>query len=278
MSINMLKVIRTITAVLEKTSPTLANKLAIKLFFSPRASNQELPEIPDLQQHWCDYVKTDGSTSKCRVYTAGTGPTVLLVHGWEGSAFRMSAIAKKLLDKNLRVVLFDFPAHGFSPGKKTNIIEVSSIIQTLAAQEKDLLAIISHSLGGVCAGHAIKAGIKPEYFISIGAPTSMEYIVDSFCATIGASEKVKKELVNSIEGIFKVPYRTESLAHVAKNFNMNGLIIHDRNDRLVPYEQANELLKSWAGSKLFTTEKLGHNRTLKNKNVIETIMQKLVPA
>ncbi len=61
MKINMLKVIRTITAVLEKTSPSLANKLAIKLFFSPRASKQRLPELPELQQHWCDYVKTDGN-------------------------------------------------------------------------------------------------------------------------------------------------------------------------------------------------------------------------
>jgi pimeloyl-ACP methyl ester carboxylesterase len=190
----------------------------------------------------------------------------------------MSAIAKQLLDKNLRVVLFDLPAHGFSPGKKTNIIEVSEIIQTLTAKENELLAIVSHSFGSVCAGHAIKSGITPQHFVSIGAPTSMEYIVDSFCSTIGASEKVKKELVNSIEGIFKVPYKTESLSNVAKQFNINGLIIHDRNDRLVPYEQAKELLKSWAGSKLFTTEKLGHNRTLKNKDVIETIMGELVPA
>ncbi len=59
---------------------------------------------------------------------------------------------------------------------------------------------------------------------------------------------------------------------------MNGLIIHDRNDRLVPYTQAKELLASWTGSNLFTTEKLGHNRMLINKDVIETIMEKLVPA
>lgn len=277
MKINMLKVIRTITAVLEKTSPALANKLAIKLFFSPRATKQKLPEIPGLQQHWCDYVKTDGSINKCRVYTAGTGPTVLLVHGWEDSAWSMSAIAKQLIDKNLRVVLFDLPAHGFSPGKKTNIIEVSSIIQTLAAQETDLLAIVSHSFGAVCAGHAIKSGIKLDHFVSIGAPTSMEFIVDSFCSTIGASAHIKMQLINHIDDILQVPYKTESLSNVAKQFTVNGLIIHDRNDRMVPYAQAKELLASWAGSKLFTTEKLGHNRTLINKDVIETIMAKLLP-
>ena len=278
MKINMLKVIRTSTSLLEKASPTLAKKLTIKLFFSPRSSKQKLPDIPNLQQHWCDYVKTDGSTSKCRVYTAGIGPTVLLVHGWEGSAWSMSAIARQLLDKNLRVVLFDLPAHGFSPGKKTNILEVSSLIQTLTAKEEDLLAIVSHSFGAVCSGHAIKSGIAPSHFISIGAPTSMEFIVDSFCSTIGASANSKKELINHIDEILKAPYKTESLTHVAKQFNLDGLIIHDRNDRLVPYTQAKELLATWAGSKLFTTEKLGHNRTLINKDVIETIMEKLVPA
>ena len=277
MKINMLKVIRTLNVVLEKTSPKLAKKLAIKLFFSPRATKQKLPDIPNLQQYWCDYVKTDGSASKCRVYTAGTGPTVLLVHGWEGSAWSMSAIAKQLLDKNLKVVLFDLPAHGLSPGKKTNILEVSNIIQTLTAKEDDLLAIISHSFGAVCSGHAIKSGIAPKHFISIGAPTSMEFIVESFCSTIGVSPNSKKELINYIDEILKVPYKTESLTHVAKQFKLDGLIIHDRNDRLVPYTQAKELLASWAGSKLFTTEKLGHNRTLISKDVINTIMEKLVP-
>ena len=100
MKINMLNVIRTVTAILERTSPTLAKKLAIKLFFSPRTSKQKIPDIPGLQQHWCDYVKIDGSNSKCRFYSAGTGPTVLLVHGWESSAWSLSAIAKKLLDQN----------------------------------------------------------------------------------------------------------------------------------------------------------------------------------
>lgn len=277
MKINILKVIRTLTSVLEKTSPSLAKKFAIKLFFSPRATKQKLPDIPNLHQHWCSYVKTDGSKSKCRVYSAGEGPTVLLVHGWEGSAWNLSAIARQLLDKNLRVVLFDLPAHGFSPGKKTNILEVSEIIQLLAAKEEDLLAIISHSFGAVCSGYAIKTGIKPKHFVSISAPTSMEFIIDSFCTTIGASAKIKQELINSIEDILKTPYETESLTQVAKQFTLDGLIIHDRSDRLVPYTQAKELLATWAGSKLFTTEKLGHNRILINKEVIETIMKKLVP-
>lgn len=278
MKINMLNVIRTITAILEKTSPTLAKKLAIKLFFSPRSSKQKLPDIPYLQQHWCDYRKIDGTDSKCRVYSAGTGPTILLVHGWEGSAWNLSAIAKELLGQNLRVVLFDLPAHGFSPGKKTNILEVSEIIHALARQEEELLAIVSHSFGAVCSGYAIKSGVDPKHFISIGAPTSMDFIIDSFCSTIGASANIKKVLINSIEEILQTPYKTESLSHAAKQFNLNGLIIHDRNDRLVPYEQATELLANWVDSKLIITENLGHNRMLMKTEVIQLIVEQLKEA
>ncbi len=275
MKINILNVIRTITAILEKISPTLAKKLAIKLFFSPRPSKQKLPDIPGLQQHWCDYRKIDGSDSKCRVYSAGTGPTVLLVHGWESSAWSMSAIAKELLDQNLRVVLFDLPAHGFSPGKKTNILEVSDIIHALTRQEAELLAIVSHSFGSVCSGYAIKSGLAPKHFISIGAPTSMDFLIDSFCSTLGASANIKKVLISSIEDILQAPYKTESLSHVAKQFTLDGLIIHDRNDRLVPYSQATELLANWVGSKLVTTENLGHNRMLMNAEVIQPIVEQI---
>lgn len=278
MKINILKLIQTITAILEKTSPALANKWAVKLFFSPRTSKQRIPDLPSMQQSWCTYKKIDGRESKCRVYSAGTGPTVLLVHGWAGSAWSMSAIAKQLLAKNLRVVLADLPAHGFSPGKDTNIVEVSSVIQKLAAQEEHLLAVVSHSFGAACSGHAIKSGITPDHFISIGAPTSMEFIFDNFCSTIGASDKIKQALIDHVEAILKAPYESESLTSIASQFKAQGMIIHDLNDRLVPYQQAQDFAAVWTDARLITTEKLGHNRMLINKNVIETITDRLVPA
>lgn len=52
MKLNLLKIIRTITATLEKALPTLAQQWANKLFFSPRNPKQEIPDIPGLQQHW----------------------------------------------------------------------------------------------------------------------------------------------------------------------------------------------------------------------------------
>ncbi|MEE9351635.1 MAG: alpha/beta fold hydrolase, partial [Thiotrichaceae bacterium] len=210
----LLTTIRKITATLEWISPKLAARWANKLFFSPRSSKRKLPDIPNLQQSWLSYTKTSGDKDKCRVYTVGAGPVVLLVHGWEGSSYSFSVIAKALLREGMKVVLFDLPAHGFSSGKKTNLVEISQIIQQLAKQESPdgkLKALIGHSFGAASAGFAIKKGVSTEHFISISAPTDMDFIFDQFCLTIGASATLRQALVDQVEAILQGSYKQVSL-------------------------------------------------------------------
>jgi len=160
MKINLLETIRFITATLERLSPRIALWWVSRLFFSPRTSRREMPQLPDLEQRWLSFTAINGSQSKCKVYSTGTGPVVLLIHGWEGSASSFTAIARRLLDEGHRVVLFDLPAHGYSPGRKTNLVEIGRIIRNLENVEERFHAIIGHSFGAACAGHAIKSGAR----------------------------------------------------------------------------------------------------------------------
>lgn len=274
----LLTTIRRITATLESVSPRLAHWWVSRLFFSPRTSRNKIPSIPDLEQRWLTYTKTDGALSKCQVYSAGTGPVVLLIHGWEGSANSLSAIATQLLDKGLRVVLFDLPAHGFSPGRKTNLIEISRVIQQLAADEGHFRALVGHSFGAACAGHAIKEGVSTDRFVSISAPAKIDFIVNFFCSMVGASSKTKNSLIRQIETIFQRPYKEESLTELAPAFDQKGLIIHDRKDRMVPYILAEEFSAAWSGARLLTTKGLGHTRILRNEDVIAAIAAELLPS
>ena len=267
-----------VTATLESVSPRLAHWWISWLFFSPRTSRRELPRIPGLQQRWLIYTKTNGARSKCRVYSAGTGPAVLLIHGWEGSTSSMTAIARVLLDKGLRVVLFDLPAHGLSPGRKTNLIEISRVIQQLASDEGHFCALVGHSFGAVCAGHAIKAGVSTDHFITISAPAKIDFIINFFCSMVGASTKTKSSLIRQIEVIFQAPYEEASLTELASVFDQNGLIIHDRKDRMVPYALAEEFSAVWADARLLTTNGLGHNRILRNEDVITAIVSEILPS
>lgn len=276
MKINLLETIRTITATLERLSPHIALWWVSRLFFSPRISRREIPELPNLEQRWLSFTAINGAQSKCKVYSTGTGPVVLLIHGWEGSASSFTAIARRLLDEGHRVVLFDLPAHGYSPGRKTNLVEISRIIRKLENDEGRFHAIIGHSFGAACAGHAIKSGVSVEHFVSISAPTTISFIIDRFCYIVGASEKTKHGLIQQIEAILQGPYEQESLIELATDFKPAGLIVHDRKDRIVPYSHAEELSSAWPSARLFDTYKLGHSRILKDEKVIQVIASQML--
>src|SRR5262245_861830 len=46
---------------------------------------------------------------------------VLLVHGWGGHALQLSAFVRPLVERGLAVAAFDFPSHGESEGKRTDL-------------------------------------------------------------------------------------------------------------------------------------------------------------
>src|SRR5262249_10337057 len=58
-----------------------------------------------------------GACGDLAVWHWGSGPRVLLVHGWGGHAGRLSAFVAPLLDAGFGVVSFDAPAHGISEGR-----------------------------------------------------------------------------------------------------------------------------------------------------------------
>ena len=49
--------------------------------------------------------------------TFGTGPRVLLVHGWEGRGVNLGKFIAPLVDAGYQAIALDGPAHGESPGK-----------------------------------------------------------------------------------------------------------------------------------------------------------------
>src|SRR3970040_1644726 len=62
------------------------------------------------------------------VYSWGAGSPVLMVHGWNGRGAQLGAFAPVLVQAGYRVVAFDTPAHGRSPGRATNPPEISDAL------------------------------------------------------------------------------------------------------------------------------------------------------
>jgi pimeloyl-ACP methyl ester carboxylesterase len=51
------------------------------------------------------------------------------------------------------------------------------------------------------------------------------------------------------------------------------LLVHDTNDAVIPYSEAEALAGVWPGLKLMTTTGLGHRDILANGEVLRTIVE-----
>ena len=271
----ILNTIRFITKSLETISGNLAGIWAGKLFFSPRKKHKYSLNLKDMKTNWVDFTSTFGDSERCKIYQAGSGPTILLAHGWEGSAYSYSALSEQLVNAGYRVLLFDFPAHGQSSGKKTNLEELQRFIKQLSNKEQDLHAIIGHSFGAFATAYAIANDLNVKQFISISSPVDMDFILDSLCETIGASENTRNQLITKIEAILKAPYACASIEKNKLLSNVKGMIIHDQKDKVVPFKQAKKLSNVWPNATFLTTSGLGHSRILKDDIVIEKIINYL---
>ena len=271
----IIKTIRFITKFLEAISDRLAAVWASKLFFSPHKKHKNSLNLVDMKTNWVDFTSTFGDAEQCKVYQAGSGPTVLLVHGWEGSAYSYSVLSEQLVNAGFRVLLFDFPAHGQSSGKKTNLEELQRLISKMSSQEQDLHAIIGHSFGAFATAYAIALNLNIKHFISISSPVDMDFIVDSLCETIGASTKTKQSLITKIESILKAPYEYASIEKNKLIAKVDGMIIHDQKDKIVPFNQAKQLSNIWPNATFVTTSGLGHSRILRDDSVIDKIIDYL---
>ena len=124
--------------------------------------SQRYPE-PAREQEWLASAQRLEFVHRGRplaVYSWGEGPTVLLVHGWHGRGTQLGAFAAPLVSAGYRVVAFDAPAHGRTPGHATDLPEVSGTLLAVANAFPPLHGVTAHSFGTVRTLVAIRTGLR----------------------------------------------------------------------------------------------------------------------
>ncbi|WP_067539425.1 alpha/beta fold hydrolase [Nocardia crassostreae] len=220
-------------------------------------------------------VKVDGKAYK--YYQAGSGPTVLHVHGVRSNLGSMTAIAEDLLEQNYRVVLFDAPAHGEALGDSTDPVEVREAILGIAGQFPELHAVVGHSLGSLWSLNAWREGLRAKAFVSISAPATMRFLVDKMADFMPIERDQLDELAAAIEerlgaDVWTVFSPSENAAMV----DVPSLVIHGAQDDYVPPSNGEALHASWPGATLELIEGADHFDIVgssKVRKLISTFLQ-----
>jgi len=249
-------------------------KKAYRAFFSPGSYEQKAEDRAILEHGSNDRLPFAGG--ELAVTTWGSGPAVLLMHGWGGSRAQMTGFVEPLLAAGYRVVAFDQPAHGDSDGTMTNLLEIAPAMDLIAQREGSFHGIIAHSFGTLITSYALvhRDFPPPKRLVYFGAFNRLMDSLPRFQVLAGLPDTI-------IEGLRAMLYENfrqdvlESIAHerLAPHIDIPALMFHDTADNVTPIEDSQAIARVWKSARFIETNGLGHRGALQSEAIIEQVLE-----
>ncbi|MFB6611104.1 alpha/beta hydrolase family protein [Agromyces sp. NPDC056379] len=269
-----------------RVSPDLGAALALPLFMrvgrrtpvagtdlaTHRAARRGSVRIPGLRRTGVDVV----------TYEWGAGErTVLLAHGWQSRASVFGPLIRELRSEGFRVLAFDAPANGDSPGRGTYLVDHLDVIAELTRREGPWHALVGHSFGSLAALVATHDGIPTTRVVGIAGAADPRIFVDGFGEMLGLDARTRDALAARFADRVLTgepdPFERYSAVRHPLPSATPLLLVHDRGDRRVPFAESERLLAANRDhARLLATEGLGHNRVLRADATLDAVMEFLV--
>src|SRR2546425_7831595 len=204
-----------------------------------------------------------GDGPELAVWDWGDGPTVLLVHGWNGNAAQLAGLAPPLLRAGYYVAAPDLPAHGVSAGTHTNVRAMADALLSLGRRVGPVHAVIAHSLGAAASVIALAEGLGAERAILIAPPADLPRYARQFGHAVGLSSRSTFDLLARLD-LALGGREAFDLLRLAPMQKARTLLLYDPADREVPLSEAQAPARAWPGARLEMLEGAGHTRALRH--------------
>lgn len=258
---------------IQMVSKKMAAFYAGNLFVTP--INFKIPkrEIPMLANSTITMEFIPELNKTVAIYQYGTGTKkALLSHGWCGRGTQLFKIADTLLQEGYTTFSFDAPAHGKSPGRKTNMKEFIAVIQYLEQKYGPFEIAIGHSLGGMAILNAFKGKNTLKKIVTIGSGNIIDDIIKTFIKQLQLKPEIGGIMKKRVEKQINVTINDFSTYLAAKEIIIPVLVIHDEHDHDVAVSAAKHIHEHLVQGELYITQHLGHRKILGDAKVIEKIM------
>jgi pimeloyl-ACP methyl ester carboxylesterase len=208
-------------------------------------------------------------------YSWGSGPIIILIHGWEGRASQLAPIAQALAKKGFCAIAYDGKAHGKSTGKSTTFLGIQQDIQAITKHlNQPIHAYVAHSAGGLSLMAArIKHNVTAKHFITLAAPRAPYPFINTLKRELGIGNKTKQHCQNQVAKQFDLSWDALMDGFAFEGSEQGKLLaIFDEQDELVDPADADVVIKRWPNAQTYTTQDLGHIKVLWDKQVIDRIV------
>lgn len=261
--------------VLQAIAPGLAFGLAWRLFGTPRRLPAKAWEAEALAGTRRRTVAAPTGPVAVYEWGAATAPAVVLVHGWEHRASFWRAWVAPLLAAGYRVVALDGPGHGANPRRQVNLVQFGGAAQAVVddvASSSPVRAIVAHSFGAASVAGlpvVLPGGAALPRLVLLSVPMSVSEVITRFAALIYLSPKLVRRIERHIHTITGRPVESFAAATAGPGTRAEKvLVLHDEGDEIVPFREGRQVAAVWPGAVLQPTRGLGHNRILRDANVV----------
>lgn len=266
--------IKNTSKVLQTLNKNMAAAFALKLFETPIKYKMPKREQKMYEVSHKSKLTLPESGKEIVIYENKFGPKkVLLVHGWNGRGTQLVSIAKAFKELSYTIISFDAPGHGKSTKTAANMKHFIEAVFELDKKYNGFDVMIGHSLGGMSVINSLGRGLQTDKAVIIGSGNTTKAITEDFLGTIGMKQKLTSTLINLFERKYNDKMTNYDVADQALKVNVPVLIIHDKNDKDVPFTAAEAISKNLQNNELLITTGLGHRKILGDEKVIEKIVQ-----
>jgi pimeloyl-ACP methyl ester carboxylesterase len=263
-------------------SPATAARMAGKLFLTPppprplSAKARALFAAAD--DRFTVKLETDlgghEETAHVSVALWGRGPAVYLLHGWGGRGAQWVSFVEPLVQAGFTAVALDAPGHGETAAPRTSILHFAAALAAVVDGVGPARGLVGHSLGGAASALAMRRGLAADRAVLIGAPAHPAEFFQLFLGRLGIPERLHSAIRADVERDYS--FKWEDLR--VTGADVPALVVHDADDSEVAYAEAGRIADAWPGATVVTTRGLGHQRILRDRDVVQRVVSWLSEA
>jgi hypothetical protein len=212
-------------------------------------------------------VRVDGQTASFEI--SGSGPLVILAHGWSGASGQFVDLRERLLTEGLRVATFDAPAHGSSPGRTTSAAQFMRVIEHIGHVHGPTFAVVGHSLGALAAAMSVPR-TTPTALVLLSPMPSFDFALDQFQLALRFDGAMRQRIADQVLSKVRTT-RQHAQLETGLSHGIRALLVHDTDDRRIPVTVSRGLCERYPTLEYLETRGLGHSRVIGDAEVLNRV-------
>jgi pimeloyl-ACP methyl ester carboxylesterase len=255
---------------LQFLSPAQAARVAELLFFTPPRTRLTDEQRESIERARPFTVRADGT--RIAAWTWGDGPVVYLVHGWGSRGARLASFVAPLVAAGYQVVAHDAPGHGASDDRLSSMPQFARTLMAVVDTVGPAAGVITHSMGGSAATLAMHWGLRVPRAAFIAPAADPPAWVERFAHTLGMRDDTVARMKARSERRLGLPWESLHVPTMARRMQVPLLIVHDRDDDVVPFVDGAAIAHAWPGAQLVRTDGLGHKLIVRTPAVVTQVV------